>query len=81
MLMGVSTVLDVKCVVKTCRGKAQWGKQCSEVLSDHCCSTDISRMIKLITVGVGGSCSTYRERGGTYRALVGKPERYHLGDL
>jgi hypothetical protein len=29
---------------------------------------------------MGGACSTYRERRGVYRVLVGKPDRNHLED-
>jgi hypothetical protein len=29
---------------------------------------------------MGGACSKYGERGGAYRNLVGRPERYHLED-
>jgi len=29
---------------------------------------------------MGGACSTYGERRGVYRVLVGKPDRDHLED-
>ena len=45
----------------------------NEELNELYCSPNIVRVIK-IENEMGGACSTYGERRGVYRVLVGKPE-------
>jgi hypothetical protein len=45
----------------------------NEELNDLCCSPKIVRAIKSRR-RMGGACSTYGERRGVYRVLLGKPE-------
>jgi hypothetical protein len=43
-------------------------------VNDLHCSPNILRMIKIEKNVMGGACSTYGDRRGVYRVLVGKPE-------
>jgi len=47
----------------------------NEKLYDLYCSASITRVTKSRKNEMGGACSTYGDRRGVYRVLLGKPER------